>query len=278
MERLPTAVERLESTGEWSRPDFIYAVRIMGSKNMGACCSRNLETSLSNSTSMTRVTDTTLQLRKPVSELTSEQREVLTKQKLQLAQTYFAVKAKTLVDWSQPALETSEFRELLKHLTEETRDYFRSLFLQGSSGEDVPFWRIKSAQDTLDQACCASFPLFIYCNDYKSWWLCSQAKVAALAQGGKDGAVKAYMAQAQGSYREKGEGELRTLLQIGKMERSIRLYAQMDLGEETMDVRRLEIEKQAKVLIDSFFDCKPLVLPRSRLSCGSARESLDLFN
>lgn len=217
---------------------------------------------------MARVTDAALQHRKPTRELTSEQRETLIKQKLQQAQNCFALKAKSLVDWSQPARDTDEFRELLKHLSAETIDSFRGLFLQGTSGEDVPFWRIKSAQDTLNQACLASFPLFLYCNDHKSWWVCAQAKVTALAQGGKDTALKVYMEQAQGRYRGKGEQDLRALLQTGKLEQEIRLYAQIELEEELLVTQRLEAEKHAKVLIDSFFPCKSLAPPRSRLSCG----------
>jgi hypothetical protein len=221
---------------------------------------------------MTRVTDAALQLRKPISELSSEQRETIVRDKLLLAQNWFRGKGKTLIDWSQPPLEASEFRELLKQLTDATRDYFRTQFLQGTSGEDVPFWKIKSAQDTLDQLCFASFALFSYCNDYKSWWTCTQAKINALAQGGKERAVKGYMAQAKGPYVEKCEKDLKILLEAGKLDRDILLSSQIGLDEEILLAQLLEAEKQAKIRVESIFDCRSLDQPRSRLSCGSASE------
>lgn len=224
-----------------------------------------METSLPNSPSTARVTDFALQLRKPTLELTSQVRESIISQSMQAAQKWFLVRAKTFVHWSQPALLRSDFRELLKQAGEDTMDYFRTQFLQGTPGEDIPFWRIKSAQESLEQLCEAFFPLFEYANDYKSWWICTEAKAAAVAMGGKKG-MKLYEAQAQGVYAEKCRQDLELLLfSTGKLELDIRLTTQISLDEDTLAEQLKEAEKQAKCRIDTVFDVKEVEGPRSRL-------------
>ena len=225
---------------------------------MGLCCSQTTDVPLRNTQSFAQITNATLQLRRPTTELSSSQCDTLVQEKINLAHEWFCDGAREVLAWTNPAQTSQEFSDTLQSLAAQTQNFFRSLFLQGTSGENVSFSRIATAQKSLTEVCFSDFELLRFCNDYKSWSICSRLKRTSISLRSKSQAMKLFASQARGPFHARGKHDLEQLLTLDKEERLEALESQIELDREILQAQQSEAQEHTQVCISDVFDCRPL--------------------
>lgn len=256
---------------------------------MGSCCSNGRDIQLPNSPSFTRITDSILQMRQPTVELQEEDVEELIQVKLEEAYQWYLASVKSLLDWKQPALDTKDIDEALDKLVADTKNYFRTLFVQGTTGENVPFAKIEKSEIILHQFCKSDLALFRYCNIYKSFAICSSLKRELIKDSsqGKIKLLKQYDKEAQGPYATRCRNdldELLTLLSQGKSQQDveIKLDAQLAMDQDILSTKRTKAQDKARTQLEDVFQGSPerhiVETSSSKSLLHSQASVLDLIN
>ena len=231
---------------------------------MGGCCSKG-ENSLQNSPSYSPITDSILMYRKPTSELSETVIAVLLDEKLTQAHQWFISCMKATLDWSKPALEELEFKDVLKKVETQARNYFRSMFVQGSSGENVPFAQIKKTEVDFERMCRMDHNLFVYCNCVKSFTNCTRLKRQLVQEntgGNKEKVLKMYDEKAQGPYARRCREDLALLLSLsGSANVLVQLETQMAMDVEILEDMKQKAQEKAKTEMSVVF--QPVALEQS---------------
>lgn len=144
---------------------------------MGKCCSQPIAKSAASSSPPGLIPHSALRSRPVPSSLPSQsQLQALLESYQNWAYSSFVRRLEAALTGPSEALDCRAFQEVLKKAEEEAINYYRSLFLQGSPGEIVPFESILQGEDSLTQLCRQDCALFEYCNLYRSFLLCSALK------------------------------------------------------------------------------------------------------
>lgn len=104
------------------------------------------------------------------------QTQVLLESYLNSAYSSFIRILEAALTGDSPVLDCKEFEETTYKAKETAISHYLSLFVQGSPGEVVPFEEIVHGEEELGKRCRQDFPLFEYCNMYRSFLLCSALK------------------------------------------------------------------------------------------------------
>jgi len=226
---------------------------------MGSCCSTGKDQPLSNSPSYSKVTDSILQLRQPTVELQEADVQLLVEEKLQEAYEWQLTCMKAVL--KQPALDAQEFDELMDRLATDAKNYFRTLFLQGTTGENVPFAQIEQSENTLLGFCKSDSALFRYCNLFKSFTVCSGLKRELVKEhsAGKAKLLKLYDSKAQGPYASRCRDDLEQLLtMLGRcqsmQEVTCKLEAQLVMDQDILATKLSKAQEKAKTKLGEVFD------------------------
>lgn len=228
---------------------------------MGSCCSKGRALSVTNSPSFARITDSILQMRTPTVELQEETVELLVEEKMEEAYQWHLNSVKALLDWKEPALKSEEFEESMGKLLELAKNYFRALFMQGTTGENVPFNYIETSEKSLMQFCKSDFALFRYCNVFKSFTVCSNLKRELVKNysSGQAKLLKFYDRSAQGPYAKRCRKDLEHLLTLlgrctSKQEVTCKLEAQLAMDQEILAAKLAKAQEKARTQMSEVFD------------------------
>lgn len=218
-----------------------------------------------NSPSFSRITDSILQMRQAKVELQAEVVEELVTAKVEETYQWFLSCVKAVLSWEQPALNTYQFEEIIDKLIDDTKNYFRTLFLQGTSGENVPFTHIEHNEQTLLHFCKSDLPLFRYCNLYKSFVICSNLKRDLIKEHsqGKSKVLKLYDRSAQGPYASRCREDLDQLLTLlircksSQKEVESKLEAQLAMDQDILTTKRNKAQEKARTQLEGVFQSSP---------------------
>lgn len=143
---------------------------------MGACCSQAPEPLPASTKSFARVTDAELQLRITSATLPPSEVSSLLESAHTFAHQCFTRTVEQFLSPSTQPVDGREFSQRIAEAREDAVDGFRGRFRQGTEGEAVPFPLIKAAEEALRLTCGRDSPLFVYCNNYRSFALCNALK------------------------------------------------------------------------------------------------------
>jgi hypothetical protein len=199
-------------------------------------------------------------MRKPTGELQEEDAEFLVGEKMKEAYQWYLECVKALLDWKQPALEKEEFEETMEKLVLEVKNYFRTLFIQGTTGENVPFSQIEKNEKALVLFYKSDFALFRYCNKFKSFTLCSGLKRELIKNhsAGKTRLLRLYDRSAQGYYAKRCREDLEQLLTLmakcrSQKEVTCKLEAQLAMDHEILAAKLAKAQEKARTQISEVF-------------------------
>lgn len=216
---------------------------------MGSCCSQLQSKSpfLPSPPSVTTLTD----LRKrpvPPHSPSSSQVSVLLDSYLNLAYQRFSTCMSNHL--SGRIMDGSEFETLLNTSKNDTIDYFRSLFVSGTPGEIVPFDSISSTEQDLETKCKQDFPLYAYCNMYRSFRLCTSIKKQLVEEelikrsSSKMRILRQYDQSAAGVYRLLCRNDLEIL--IIQASKSSPSSISSELAKQTITDREILLRERRK--------------------------------
>ena len=227
---------------------------------MGGCCSNGRVPSVRNCSSFARITDSILQMRQPTVELQEETVEMLVEEKMEEAYQWYLTSVKRLLDWKEPALKKEEFEESIGKLLEQAKNYFRTLFMQGTTGENVPFSHIEASEKSLMHFCKSDFALFSYCNVFKSFTICSGLKRELVkSHSSKAKVLKLYNRSAQGRYADRCRKDLELLLTLlgrcrSQQEVTCKLEVQLATDREILARKLAKAQEKARTQMSEVFD------------------------
>lgn len=254
---------------------------------MGSCCSTGKDLPIANSPSYTQVTDSILQLRQPTVELQEADIQLLVEEKLKEAYDWQLTCVRAVL--KQPALGAQEFEEVMERLATDARNYYRTLFLQGTTGENVPFAQIEQSENTLLGFWKSDSALFRYCNLFKSFTICSALKRELIKEHstGKAKLLKLYDHKAQGPYASRCREDLEQLLTMlakceTQREVTCKLEAQLAMDQDILATKLAKAQEKAKTKLGEVFDgSEEEHLGRSSMTktmLQSYASVVDLFN
>ena len=144
--------------------------------------------------------------------------QALLKSYQNLAYGGFARRLEAALTRDSPVLDCREFEEVANRAKEAAINHYRSLFVQGSAGEVVPFEGILQGEEDLGKLCRQDLALFEYCNMYRSFLLCSALKKQLIESEllakftSKAGILRKYDQEAAGAYRLLCRNDLEILI------------------------------------------------------------------
>lgn len=216
---------------------------------------------MSNSPSFAQVTDSILHMRLATAELKEEDVQLLVEEKLKETYQWHLTCVKAVLDWKEPALDAKEFEEVMEKLVADAKNYFRTLFLEGTTGENIPFEQIKQSENTLQSFCQSDFGLFRYCNMFKSFTVCSGLKRELIKEHstGKAKLLKLYDQTARGPYANRCRDDLEQLLTMlarcrSQQDVTCKLEAQVVMDQEILATKKAKAQENAKTEISAVFD------------------------